>query len=387
MRPFEFRRALDAADAVAGLAGSPRARFLAGGTNLVDLMKLGVETPEVLIDISRLPLDGVEETDAGGLRIGAAVRNTDLAVHPLVRDRWPALSQAILAGASGQLRNAATVGGNLLQRTNCVYFQDTSKPCNKRAPGTGCPAVEGAHRDLAILGASELCVATYPGDMAVALAAFDAVVHLLGPDGRTRTRRRGGRLRASPGADRRHLPDPPPSTTTPWSRTPHSFCAQFAEVQVDTDTGETRVRRLVGVFAAGRILNPRTARSQLVGAMVMGLSMALREGSHIDPAFGDFAEQDLAGYHVAASADIPDIEAHWIEEDDPHLGSLGVKASARSASSVPPLQSATPSSTPPAPASVNSPPPRRRAGRHGCDAAQQGVTPAHELLALLSLQE
>ncbi|MDX6352423.1 MAG: xanthine dehydrogenase YagS FAD-binding subunit [Streptomyces sp.] len=187
MRPFEYRRALDPADAVAGLAGSPRARFLAGGTNLVDLMKLGVETPEVLIDISRLPLDGVEETNAGGLRIGAAVRNTDLAVHPLVRDRWPALSQAILAGASGQLRNAATVGGNLLQRTRCGYFQDTSKPCGKRDPGTGCPAIEGAHRDLAILGASEHCVATYPGDMAVALAAFDAVVHLLGPDGRTRT--------------------------------------------------------------------------------------------------------------------------------------------------------------------------------------------------------
>jgi xanthine dehydrogenase YagS FAD-binding subunit len=182
MRRFRYERATDPAVAVAMLAASPRGRYLAGGTNLVDLMKLGVETPELVVDIARLPLDWIEES-GGTLRIGAAVRNSDLAVHPDVRSRFPTLSQALLSGASGQLRNAATVGGNLLQRTRCLYFQDTGKPCNKRLPGTGCSAREGVHRDLAILGASEQCVATNPSDMAVALAAFDAVVHVLGPAG------------------------------------------------------------------------------------------------------------------------------------------------------------------------------------------------------------
>ncbi|WP_327353686.1 FAD binding domain-containing protein [Streptomyces sp. NBC_01304] len=187
MQTFDYLRAASPTEAVAAVTGAPGTRFLAGGTNLVDLMKLGVERPDRLVDIGRLPLDRIEETVDGGLRIGATVRNSDLAAHPLVRERWPALSQALLAGASGQVRNAATVGGNLLQRTRCGYFQDTSKPCNKRVPGSGCPARTGAHRDLAILGTSESCVATYPGDMAVALAAFDARVRLLGPDGATRT--------------------------------------------------------------------------------------------------------------------------------------------------------------------------------------------------------
>ncbi|MDG4863997.1 xanthine dehydrogenase family protein subunit M, partial [Streptomyces sp. T-3] len=187
MDAFDYVRATSPAQAVAAVAGSPGTRYLAGGTNLVDLMKLGVERPDRLVDIGRLPLDRIEETSDGGLRIGATVRNSDLAAHPLVRERWPALSQAVLAGASGQVRNAATAGGNLLQRTRCGYFQDTAKPCNKRVPGSGCPARAGAHRDLAILGTSENCVATYPGDMAVALAAFDARVRLLGPDGTERT--------------------------------------------------------------------------------------------------------------------------------------------------------------------------------------------------------
>ncbi|MEN8651347.1 xanthine dehydrogenase family protein subunit M [Streptomyces sp. 21So2-11] len=183
MKPFGYLRAQSAAEAVDAFAAHPAARYLGGGTNLVDLMKLGVETPGTLIDVSRLPLGEVEDTEDGGLRIGATVRNSDLAAHPAVRTRYPALSQALLAGASGQLRNTATTGGNLLQRTRCPYFQDTSKPCNKREPGTGCPAREGANRDHAVLGHSAHCVATHPSDMAVALAALDATVRLLGPDG------------------------------------------------------------------------------------------------------------------------------------------------------------------------------------------------------------
>ncbi|MGW1467120.1 FAD binding domain-containing protein [Streptomyces sp. NPDC002308] len=183
MKPLGYLRPASVADAVRAVAVHPGARFLGGGTNLVDLMKLGVETPGVLIDVTRLPLDRTEPTSEGGLRIGATVRNSDLAAHPLVRARYPVLSQALLAGASGQLRNIATTGGNLLQRTRCPYFQDVSKPCNKRAPGTGCPAREGAHRDLAVLGHSENCVATHPSDLSAALAALDATVVLHGPEG------------------------------------------------------------------------------------------------------------------------------------------------------------------------------------------------------------
>ncbi|MFF5506186.1 FAD binding domain-containing protein [Streptomyces roseolus] len=183
MKPFEYVRAERTEQALAVCAGRPRAQYLAGGTNLVDLMKLGVADPPLLVDIGRLPLDTVDETPDGGLAIGATVRNSDLAAHPLVRTRYPVLSQALLSGASPQLRNAATTGGNLLQRTRCPYFQEASHPCNKREPGSGCPARDGVHRDLAVLGHSPHCVATHPSDMAVALAALDARVHLLGPDG------------------------------------------------------------------------------------------------------------------------------------------------------------------------------------------------------------
>jgi xanthine dehydrogenase YagS FAD-binding subunit len=183
VRPFRYERAGDAAAAVALLAGSPGARFLGGGTNLVDLMRLGVEEPDLLVDVTGLPYDRIEETAGGGLRIGAAVRNSDLASDRLVRERYPVLTEALLDGASGQLRNLATVGGNLLQRTRCPYFQDVTKPCNKRDPGSGCPAREGEHRNLAILGWSERCVATHPSDMAVALAALDAVVQVEGARG------------------------------------------------------------------------------------------------------------------------------------------------------------------------------------------------------------
>ena len=183
MKPFRYERASDASTAVAMLAQAPTGAFLGGGTNLVDLMKLGVAQPETLIDVSHLPYDRVELLPDGSVRIGAAVRNSDLAADRTIRSRYPLLAQALLAGASGQLRNLATTGGNLLQRTRCVYFQDVSKPCNKREPGSGCPAREGYHRSLAILGASEACIATHPSDMAVAMVALDAVVRVLGPGG------------------------------------------------------------------------------------------------------------------------------------------------------------------------------------------------------------
>ncbi|MBA4863680.1 xanthine dehydrogenase family protein subunit M [Streptomyces sp. PSKA54] len=184
MKAFRYERPTEPGAAVAAHGGAPDARYLGGGTNLVDLMKLGVESPGLLVDVSGLPHSSIEPTTGGeGLRIGAAVRNSDLAADPRVLARYPVLSQALLAGASGQLRNAATVGGNLLQRTRCLYFQDVGKPCNKRDPGSGCPARDGVHRDLAILGASPHCVATHPSDMAVALAALDADVLVHGRHG------------------------------------------------------------------------------------------------------------------------------------------------------------------------------------------------------------
>jgi xanthine dehydrogenase YagS FAD-binding subunit len=189
MRELEYVRPDSASEAVAAVAGRPEAQFLAGGTNLVDHLKLGVARPALLVDVRRLPLNAVEQYDdehGRGLRIGTNVVNSDLAAHPLVRSRYPALSRALLAGASGQLRNQATTGGNLLQRTRCVYFQDVSTPCNKREPGTGCSAIEGYGRYNAILGASPSCVTTHPSDMAVAMTALDATVVLLGPDGQRR---------------------------------------------------------------------------------------------------------------------------------------------------------------------------------------------------------
>jgi xanthine dehydrogenase YagS FAD-binding subunit len=180
---FQYARANDVADAVRMMAADPAAKFIAGGTNLIDLMKEDVERPSRLIDISRLPLKTVEETADGGLRIGALVPNSDLAYHPLIERRYPLLSSAILAGASQQLRNMASTGGNLLQRTRCAYFYDTATPCNKRQPGSGCSAIDGINRGHAILGASESCIATHPSDLCVALAALDAKVHMMGPEG------------------------------------------------------------------------------------------------------------------------------------------------------------------------------------------------------------
>jgi len=183
VKEFAYRRAAQVRDALTAVAENAGARYLAGGTNLVDLMKSGVEEPTRLVDVRRLPLDGVRDAPDGGLVIGATTTNSDAAAHPEIRRRFPALSQAILAGASGQLRNMATVGGNLLQRTRCSYFADPAQPCNKRVPGSGCSAIAGVHHNHSVLGHSEHCVATNPSDMAVALAAFDAVVHYETLDG------------------------------------------------------------------------------------------------------------------------------------------------------------------------------------------------------------
>jgi len=189
MHTFEFIRPADQAGAIATAAQSKTAqqgadvRFLGGGTTLIDLMKLNVETPARLVDINRLPLGKIEETRDGGLQIGATVRNSDLAYHEQVQRDYSVLSQAILQGASAQIRNMATTAGNLLQRTRCVYFRDTAMACNKREPGSGCPAITGHNRTLAILGASEHCIATNPSDMCVALAALEASVHIQGPKG------------------------------------------------------------------------------------------------------------------------------------------------------------------------------------------------------------
>jgi xanthine dehydrogenase YagS FAD-binding subunit len=211
VREFRYERATDVAGAVALLAGAPDGAFLGGGTNLVDLMKLGVATPDVLVDVRELTSREVTDLPDGGLRIGAGVPNADLAADRRVRERFPVLAQALLAGASGQLRNRATTGGNLLQRTRCGYFTDVTTPCNKRSPGSGCAALEGLHRNHAILGQTiagsddpATCVATHPSDMAVAMVALDAVVRVLGPGGE----------RAVPIGDLHRLPGGDPSRDT-----------------------------------------------------------------------------------------------------------------------------------------------------------------------------
>jgi xanthine dehydrogenase YagS FAD-binding subunit len=206
MNPFAYSRANDAAGAVMAVTSKPRTKFLGGGTNLIDLMKMGVETPAQLVDINRLPMVQIEELPEGkGVRIGALARNSDVAEHALVKQRYPVLSQALLAGASPQLRNMATVGGNLMQRTRCYYFYDPAFPqCNKRNPGSGCGALNGYNRIHAILGQSEQCIATNPSDMNVALAALEAIVRVQGPKGE----------REIPFADFHRLPGSTPNVET-----------------------------------------------------------------------------------------------------------------------------------------------------------------------------
>ncbi|UEM02513.1 xanthine dehydrogenase family protein subunit M [Skermanella rosea] len=204
MNRFSYARPSDVAGAVREVASDPHARFIAGGTNLVDLMKYNVERPTRLVDITRLPLDRIEKSPGGGLRIGALVPNADLAYDPQVSKRYPLLTDSILAGASPQLRNMASTGGNLLQRTRCLYFYDTGTPCNKREPGSGCSAMNGVNRINAILGTSDKCIATHPSDMCVGLAALAAKVHVAGPDGE----------RVIPMADFHRLPGDEPERDT-----------------------------------------------------------------------------------------------------------------------------------------------------------------------------
>jgi xanthine dehydrogenase YagS FAD-binding subunit len=205
MRSFTYEQARSPADAAAAAARTRGAKFIAGGTNLLDLMKLEIETPEHLIDVNGLALDEIEPTADGGLRIGALVRNTDLAADLRVRRDYGVLSRALLAGASGQLRNKATTAGNLLQRTRCPYFYDTNQPCNKRAPGSGCGALEGVSRQHAVLGVSNTCIASHPSDMAVAMRALDATVETVKPD---------GKVRKLPVADLHRLPGDSPHVET-----------------------------------------------------------------------------------------------------------------------------------------------------------------------------
>jgi xanthine dehydrogenase YagS FAD-binding subunit len=232
MNPFTYERAADAASAVARVSAHPGAAYLGAGTNLIDHMKLGVATPDLLVDVSHLPLDRIEELPGGGLRIGAAVRNSDLAAHRLIRVHYPLLSQALLAGASGQLRNLATTGGNLLQRTRCVYFQDVTTPCNKRQPGSGCAAIDGFNRDHAILGASARCVATHPSDMAVAMTALGANVIILGKDGE----------RSIPLLDFHRLPGDEPHRDTVLGHGELIIAVELSELPFATRSGYRKVR-------------------------------------------------------------------------------------------------------------------------------------------------
>lgn len=283
MKPFAYVRAASLPEAVAAHGARPGSRYLGGGTNLVDLMKLGVEAPDTLVDLTGLPLGEVEETSAGGLRIGSGVRGSDLALHPLVRTRYPALSQALLAGASAQLRNVATTGGNLLQRTRCPYFQDLAKPCNKREPGAGCAARGGVHRDHAVLGHSAQCIATHPSDMAVALAALDATVELQGPDGaRTVAATAFHRLPGDhperdtvvePGEIVTAVVLPPERAGLPSryrkARDRASYAFALASVAVVLDLAEGRVRHVALAFGglAHRPWRATTAEERLLGAV------------------------------------------------------------------------------------------------------------------------
>ncbi|MCD9195222.1 FAD binding domain-containing protein [Streptomyces albireticuli] len=290
MKEFAYQRAFDVPGALALLDAGSDARFLGGGTNLVDLMKAGVERPARLVDVRGLPLNRVEPTADGGLRIGATVTNSDLAAHPEVRRRYPALAQAVLAGASGQLRNMATVGGNLLQRTRCGYFTDVTRPCNKRVPGSGCPAVEGEHRNHAILGASGHCVAVHPSDMAVALTAFDAVVSYETADG-------PGELPLTefyvPVGDTPHretslprgalitgviLPPAPVAARSRYrkvrERASYAFAIGSVAAALDVEGGVVREARLALGAVASRPWRARAAERALTGARADGEAFA-----------------------------------------------------------------------------------------------------------------
>jgi xanthine dehydrogenase YagS FAD-binding subunit len=280
MRAFTYERADDADAALRGIA-KPGAKFIAGGTNLLDLMKVDVETPAHLVDISRLPLGEIADTSDGGLRIGATASNSDLAADGRVRARYPMLSRALLNGASGQLRNQATTAGNLLQRTRCFYFYDTSKPCNKRSPGSGCSALQGFNRIHAILGASDACIAVHPSDMAVAMAALDAAVELRAPDA-TRSLKMADFYRlpgTTPQLETNLRPGelitavllpPPPAGTQVYrkvrDRASYAFALVSVAALVDLDEQKVRHARIALGGVAHRPWRAVEAERQLVGA-------------------------------------------------------------------------------------------------------------------------
>ena len=250
MKTFSYLRPLDVDTALRAITAQPDAKFLGGGTNLVDLMREGIEQPETVIDITRLPLSAVEELPDGGLRIGALVRNSHLAAHPMIRTRYPVLAQAILLGASGQLRNMATVGGNLLQRTRWLYFYDTASACNKRQPGAGCAAREGFTRNHAVLGTSEHCLATHPSDLSVALAALDAAVEVESTRGKRRI----------PLVDFHRLPGDTPHRETELARDELITAVELPDLPVAATSRYRKVRdrasyafALVSVAAAMKV--------------------------------------------------------------------------------------------------------------------------------------
>lgn len=281
MKTFDYHLADSPADAVATLSAHPGAAYLAGGTNLVDHMKLGVVEPDLLVDVSRLDLGEITPLD-GGVRIGATVRNSDLAADPLIRSHYPVLARALLSAASGQLRHAATTAGNLLQRTRCVYFQDVTTPCNKRNPGTGCSAIGGYVRYHAILGASPQCVAAHPSDMAVAMSTLDAVVVVQGSDGQRRIPI--DEFYRLPG-DEPHrdtvlahgelitaveLPAPPPGAVSGYrkirDRASYAFALVSVAAEVSVAGGEIRTARIALGGIAHKPWRARKAEQVLVGA-------------------------------------------------------------------------------------------------------------------------
>ena len=298
MIPFEYERAGSADSAVSRVAAHPNAAFLGGGTNLVDHMRLGVARPDLLVDVTRLPFGDIDTLQDDSVRIGAGVLNSDLAASEVIRKRYPVLSQALLAGASGQLRNLATTGGNLLQRTRCVYFQDVTTPCNKRNPGAGCAALEGHNRDHAILGASEHCVAVHPSDMAVALAALDAVVIVLGREGERRI----------PLVDFHRLPGDAPDRDTVLQRGDLVVAIELPPLPMAAQSAYYKVRdrasyafALVSVAVAlevrdGKVADVRIAFGGLAHKPWRALraEAALRDASATEASFDQAADAELA---------------------------------------------------------------------------------------------
>lgn len=299
MTPFDYRRATSVADAVTHLAHN--GAFLAGGTNLVDHMRLGISNPQQLMDISRLPLTDITRSDDGALHVGALVRNSDMAAHPLIRHHVPLVAQALLAGASGQLRNMATTGGNLLQRTRCVYFQDSTTPCNKRTPGSGCSAQAGFGRYNALFGASSSCVAVHPSDLAVALAALDVTVVIQGSSGERRLLY----------ADLHRLPGDTPEQDTHLQ---HSEMITALELSPLPPTFDTRYRKVRDRASYAFALVSVAAALDVRDGVVHGVRLALGGASH-KPHRATQAEARLLGgpathaaFLAAAEAELADAQ-------------------------------------------------------------------------------